>query len=193
MNGNFKSYCLLMALFLLAISLPWTGLHAVSGFESPFKSLLGWKGRPPVDFVECNADSLDVVASYGGEDDKHIIDQLYANLISCTDVLSLSLKIFQGGCVVSDGNPWSFNFRKGDTFPHLESLTLSGYDRDSRKTTSWWAQMPSNLESWRLAMDWTRLKYLDIDLPPKSFLEAFSKPDQLARLESLVLRPRLNF
>ncbi len=143
-------------------------------------------------FVECNADSLDVVASYGGRDAKHIIDHLYANLVSCTDVLSLNLKIFQGGCVVDDGNPWSFNFRKSDTFPHLESLTLSGYDWDSRKTTWWWAQVPSNLESWRLAMDWTRLKRLDIDLPPNSFLEAFSKPNQLAGLESLVLRPRLD-
>ena len=49
------------------------------------------------------------------------------------------------------------------------------------------------LQSWRLATDWSRLKYLDIDLPPRSYLEALSGPGQLAGLESLVLRPKMNF
>ena len=143
--------------------------------------------------IKCNTSSLDVKVSYGGRSAESLIDLLYTNLTACTDVRSLSLTISQGGCEIDDANPRSFMFKKGDTFPPLENLTLSGYDWDSRRRTSWWAQTPTSLQSWRLAMDWSRLKHLDIDLPPKSFLEAFSGPDHLAGLETLVLRPRLNF
>ena len=145
-------------------------------------------------FVECNTNSLDTVVSYGGRDAGHMLDHLYSHLIACTNVRSLSLTIFQGGCEIDDTNPRSFEFRNGDNFPQLENLTLSGYDWDARKTTPWWAsQMSSSLQSWRVAMDWSKVKHLDIDLPPKSFLEVFSGPDQLAELESLKLRPKLNF
>lgn len=144
-------------------------------------------------FLECNADSLDVIVSYGGNDAEHTIDHLYANLVVCTNVRSLSLTISQGGCEIDNTNPRSFKFRSGDTFPHLENLRISGYDWDSRKTTSWWTQRPSSLQAWRVAMDWSRLEHLDIDLPPISFLEAFSGPNQLGGLESLVLRPKLDF
>ena len=118
------------------------------------------------------------------------VDDLYHNLISCPNVRSVSLSMAQGGCVIG-ADPWSFNWRKSHRFPNLENLTLSGYDWDSREHTSRRGPRPLSARAWKTAMDWSKLKRLDMDIPPHSFLEAFH--GELTSLESLVLRPKVGF
>ena len=105
--------------------------------------------------------------------------EVYRHLISCANIKTLSLSFAQGGCVIDD-SPRAFTFRAGDSFPDLEELTVSGYDWD-----------PLGLEAWKKAMNWGKLKRLDIDRPPNFFLQALS--GNLDGLDTLVLRPKWGF
>ena len=71
--------------------------------------------------------SLDISASYGGRNTENVIDDLYQNLVTCNDIRSLSLTLFQEGYEIDDSNPLSFNFRKGDHFFSLKNLILPSY------------------------------------------------------------------
>ncbi len=140
-------------------------------------------------FVECNSDTLDVSVNYpDGEGLGNAIDHLYETLTTCHNIRSLSLQLSQGGCDVSGPSPRSFRWEEGKLFPDLEALTISGYDWDARESSWCNRNSPSGVEAWKSAMDWRKLKHLNIDLPPKSFLEAFHS--ELNSLDSLSLRPR---
>ena len=141
-------------------------------------------------FIECNSETLKVDSSYGTGGSRNGVDHLYNTLIECQNARSVSLSISQGGCLIDD-DPFSFPWRAGDRLPDLENLTLSGYDWEP--WVSPWSEhsRPSSARAWKNAMDWGKLKRLDIDRPPNSFLEAFH--GELSDLESLVLRPRWAF
>jgi hypothetical protein len=140
------------------------------------------RGIKVVPFIECSSNSL---VYNGGESDERL-NQLYDALVTCPNIRSLSLSLSQGSCVIEDTQR-SFRWRKGDHFPRLENLTLSGYDWDSRVNR----RKPSNAEHWRESMDWSKLKRLDLSLPSNSFLDTFR--GELGGLESLVLRHELGF
>lgn len=133
-------------------------------------------------FIECSSDSL--ISTLG--DSNEPVRRLYKTLVACPNVRSLSLSLSQGGCDVSE-TPRSFDWKKGDRFPTLENLTLSGYDWNSmvRGTGK------SNAEYWKEVMDWSQLKRLDLSLPPNSFLETFR--NNFDSLTSLSLRPEFGF
>ncbi|KAH8689894.1 hypothetical protein BGW36DRAFT_307061 [Talaromyces proteolyticus] len=139
-------------------------------------------GNKVIPFIECSSNSL---VYDGGESDERL-DQLYHALVACPNIQSLSLSLSQGSCIIGDTRR-SFSWKKGDRFPALENLTLSGYDWDFRVNS----REPSNAEHWKASMDWSKLKRLDFSLPSNSFLETFR--DELGGLESLVLRHRLGF
>jgi hypothetical protein len=120
------------------------------------------RGNPVAPFIECSSDSL---VYDGGESDERL-DRLYDALVTCPNIRSLSLSLSQGGCSIGDTRR-SFNWKKGDHFPRLENLTLSGYDWDSRVNR----RKPSNAEHWRASMDWSKMKRLDFSLPQNSFLD----------------------
>ncbi|KAJ9666605.1 hypothetical protein H2201_003264 [Coniosporium apollinis] len=136
-------------------------------------------------FVECTSPAIESHVSYGSGGGNNAVNQLYDTLVSCPNVRSLSLSIRQGGCVIGN-DLFAFNWKEGDVFPPLQNLTLSGYDWDAQGRNG-----RSNVQSWKKAMDWSQLKRLDIDLPPRSFLEAFG--GQLHGLESFTLRPKWSF
>ena len=137
----------------------------------------------------CASDSLSAYISYGSSGGD-TVDGLYRTLVSCLNVRSLSLSISQGGCGVED-DPWSFNWRKRHRFPTLENLTISGYDWDSQQVSFRKGQRPVSTQAWKAAMDWSKLKRLDLSRPSASFLKAFH--DELSSLQSLVLRPEKGF
>ncbi|KAI9848031.1 MAG: hypothetical protein M1837_001133 [Sclerophora amabilis] len=142
-------------------------------------------------FLKCNSDSLKVNIMYGTQHTSDIIDRLYDTLVACRNVRSLSLSISQGGCTIGDA-PWSFNWKEADRFPDLEDLTVSGYAWISERRISWHeSHRPDSVKAWKAAMDWSKMKRLDLSLPPNAFLEAFH--GELNSLESLVLRPRWGF
>ena len=137
----------------------------------------------------CASDSLSAYISYGSSGGR-TVDSLYRTLISCPNVRSLSLSISQGGCGVGD-DPWSFNWRKRHRFPTLENLTISGYDWDSQEVSFTKGRRPISTQAWKAAMDWSKLKRLDLSRPPASFLKAFH--GELSSLQSLVVRPEKGF
>ncbi|MCJ1398349.1 hypothetical protein MMC11_001547 [Xylographa trunciseda] len=139
-------------------------------------------------YVECS-DHVKVDSAYGTQYG-NAIDPLYKSLIACSNVRSLDFSVSQGGCSISD-DPWSFDWKKGDRFPNLEDLTLSGYDWESQTSFGQSAHRPFSVDAWKAAMDWSLLKRLNLDRPPNSFIEAFQ--GELHSLESLILRPRWGF
>ena len=116
---------------------------------------------------------------------------IYKALIACSEVETLHLKIVQSGCTVGI-DPWNFKFRPGDRFPALKDISLDGYDFDEtlgkklsfidwqRGILLWLrdyivdlvgtetlrrgpdSPSASNLEKWRMAMDWSKLERLDL-------------------------------
>ena len=146
--------------------------------------------------------------SHGG--DKELLG-IYKILTSCSEVRALDLKISHGGgCIHSQDDPWNFKFSRGDTFPPLRSLKLKGYKFDDPKTMQWWRldreirnyladisgvntlrpyERPieppsaSNLDQWRLAMDWKQLETLEVADVNLRFLQKII--GQLPSLKSL--------
>ncbi|KAF2498697.1 hypothetical protein BU16DRAFT_302989 [Lophium mytilinum] len=132
--------------------------------------------------------SLRVSASYDtNHDELSVVDQVYDIVTACPKVKSLSLSITQGGCSIGS-NPWSFNFHGYDTFHALEHLELSGYNWDDTTRNE-----EGSTAAWKNHMDWSKLRTLNIDLPPNSFLNAFKGEDILQSLDSLTLRPKWGF
>ncbi|KAI4094907.1 MAG: hypothetical protein LQ344_001952 [Seirophora lacunosa] len=80
---------------------------------------------PPSSYAE----NLDVHIENTGTYDPSEIVRLYDTLISSSDIHSLSLKISEYGCTVSE-NLFAFPFQPGDRFPPLKILRLKGYDFD---------------------------------------------------------------
>ena len=146
----------------------------------------------PAFFIECNSDSLDISIFYNGLDTKHKMDFLFDSLSTCENIVSLDLAIAQGGCAVNDYNPRAFLFENNHRFASdLQELKISGYDWD-HQSKSWLGRTtPINVESWKSAMDWSKLKVLSVDLPPQSFLESFK--GHLKALESFSLRPKFGY
>ena len=138
-------------------------------------------------FSECNSDAIDVFVGYGSLGSEGMIGRLYETLISCENIRSLRLEISPGGCVINNKNPLAFKWRNEDRFPDLRELTLSGYNWDSRETSWWKRDLPSNAELWKSNMDWASIRQLNIDRPSKHFLDTFY--GQLRGLESLEIRP----
>ena len=131
--------------------------------------------------INCEVDSVD--ADVTQED---AMDKIYEEVVSCPNVRSLNLRIYEAGCVSSVGLQ-SWDFLEGDRFPDLESLTLSGYLWDDTPFAADLTEF-STLERWDHAMDWTKLKSLDLSFPPVSFMDYFSK-GQLRGLKSFMVRP----
>ncbi|KAF2806936.1 uncharacterized protein BDZ99DRAFT_537888 [Mytilinidion resinicola] len=138
-------------------------------------------------FEGCQS-TLQVGASYDGNDELFVVDQAYDILTTFPKVESLSLSFAQGGCLVELSNPWSSNFRWYDTFPSLDYLELSDYRWDDIC-----GNKKESVASWKKHIDWTKLRTLDIDLPPNSFLDVFKGEELLQSLESLTLRPKWSF
>lgn len=174
----------ILTLLLSSLFFP-SSSQAFSGYQEIVQKRLHWWNKP-----DCSSDTLNVYISYGSGQDINGVDDLYHNLISCPNVRSVSLSIAQGGCVIG-ADPWSFKWKKRYRFPNLENLTLSGYDWESREYTPRRGPRPLSAPAWKAAMDWSKLKRLDMDIPPPSFLEAFR--GKLTGLESLVLRPEVGF
>jgi hypothetical protein len=108
----------------------------------------------------------------------------------CSNVRSLSISIHQGGCVIgSDIN--SFDWKQGDKFSTLDELELSGYGWINQRHSRSGHPRPLSPIWWKAAMDWSRLKRIDIDRPPIQFLEAFQC--ELTGLESFKIRPEWGF
>ncbi|EOD48835.1 putative a-alpha x4 protein [Neofusicoccum parvum UCRNP2] len=134
-------------------------------------------------FHECGVPSV----VYYGDGAKEAVDKIYDHMRRCDDVRELSMAMEQGGCVIGSGIRRSFDWQPGDTFSSaLESLTLSGYDWDEQTQSGL-----SAAQAWAPAMDWARLKRLDISRPSESFLDAFQA--RLPGLESLTIRPTKHF
>lgn len=72
---------------------------------------------------------VDLYMSHGTGGDKNAFSSLYKTLTKDRSIRALTLKVSQGGCVVSN-DPWAFSFVKGDRFPPLEEVNLDGYDFD---------------------------------------------------------------
>ena len=156
--------------------------------------------------------------SYGSYGRDKTLPAIYKTLTSCPGVRALDLKIFQGGCVHSLDDPWSFKFSRRDRFPSLKSLSLEGYHFDDTEATLWqklglgdgiwystWEYLAdmtgvnalrpyeqpiespsaSNLDQWRLAMDWTQLQTLEIADTNPRFLRKMT--GQMPVLQSLKL------
>jgi hypothetical protein len=132
-------------------------------------------------FNECTLTDVD----YDDEPGRGI-DLVYRALTECDNVRSLSVTIAQGGCVIGE-DIRSFDWKTGDKFSTLESLRLTGYKWKTKRPGS----RNESAVSWNKAMDWSRLKRLDITRPPNEFLEVFKH--RLSSLQSLVLRPKLSF
>ena len=158
------------------------------GYSQP-QGLIGWLGWYQSDWgqdppsqsaphprpIDCTSPLLNPNISYGTEGPPNEFEHLYKTLIACPNVRKLDLKIERGGCVIDneENKTQSFSFQPRDRFPDLEELTPSGYHWDYRPMTWWNYHPPSNVESWRVALDWSRLKRLDLDIPPPSFIKAF--------------------
>ena len=94
-----------------------------------------------------------------------------------------------------------FPFRSGDRFPSITELKVFGYAWDI--DTNWvemawhWASpwfdqstpIRGDATAWKGAMDWSRLKRLEIDRPSDDFLIAFK--GELKSIESLTIRSKL--
>ena len=165
----FRKYVLLICLFVL----PTT-----CSFRSMFRFRSSIQTVPKEAPINCTSTRLTHHNYYGTNWVSSTYD-VYRHLIACANIDSLSLSFAQGGCVI-DHSPRAFNFRAGDRFPDLEELTVSGYD---------WGV--TGLEAWKNAMNWGKLKRLDIDRPPNIFLQALSK--ELHGLDTLILRPKWSF
>ena len=145
--------------------------------------------------IECNSDTASLDSAHAQQNQ---LSHLYETLISCPKISSLSLDI-------QEHSSWLWSqlflpFRSGDRFPNITELKVLGYpwDVDSRQIEgSWWhssswfdhfTPVRGDVTAWKAAMDWSRLKKLDIDRPSESFLEAFQ--GKLKAVESFTLRPK---
>ena len=138
--------------------------------------------------ITCHFDSLNVHIADGGGNPEQMTTA-YRTLNECHNLRSLEVEIAQGGCLVSFNDQRAFIFSKDAQFPNLTSLRLSQYDWNFRQTSSFgsYAYKQLSAELWLKVMDWTKLVRLDIDLPPKIFLDLFQK--HLTGLQSLTFRP----
>jgi len=148
---------------------------------------------------ECNSDTADIRVGYDGASCEATMCHLYEHLSRCRfDYQSLNIDISQFDCNFYRSRqtdyPQSFPRRNNDRFgflldqfPALHSLTLSGFDFDSRLDSRWGEESPPSASFWRNATDWSKLHHLSLERPPQSFLSAFHK--QLSSLESLEIRP----
>ena len=140
---------------------------------------------------ECSQDFLDVGISYGTGSSEISIEDAYATLVGCPNIWSLTVDVEQGGCSI--GGPFSFPFRQNDRFPALETLKVSAYNWKEETPYEWEPGLrPPSTIAWKEAMDWSKLKHLDLALPPIAFF-GNTTGDQLKNLESLVLRPLNGF
>lgn len=145
--------------------------------------------------TRCEKDRLNVRITYG-DGDGEIMAQTYKDLTRCHNTHTFALEIFQAGCVVSPYvDQRAFVFDANTRLPDIKSLKLSRYDWNYTRP-SWndrfLARQPRpSVELWREAMDWTKLEDLDIDLPPRIFLDTMK--DQLTGLQSLAFRPQWGF
>ena len=129
--------------------------------------------------------------SYRG-DGEGALPQIYDALVTCAEIWSLRLDMTMSGCVLGS-QPWTFDFQ-GDRFPPLEHLSLSKFDfKSDRPAKLGWqsstgpvdyfrqqilkpmlpAMGPSvprssepTLERWLHAMDFTKVKSLEINEDP---------------------------
>ncbi|KAL8957931.1 MAG: hypothetical protein Q9193_004912 [Seirophora villosa] len=95
-----------------------------------FCSLNSPRPTPPSAYAK----NLDVHIQNTGTYNPSEIIRLYDTLISSSDIHSLSLKISEYGCTVSE-SPFAFPFQPGDRLPSLKILRLKGYDFDDTNGT----------------------------------------------------------
>jgi hypothetical protein len=85
--------------------------------------------------------SLKASISYGGSPNLRDMDLVFRIVSSCPNLREFGLSIRRGGCVVSGGQPYAFDFLSHPDvkFPPLEVLSLDGYrlDADSSGDGSW--------------------------------------------------------
>jgi hypothetical protein len=96
----------------------------------------------------------------------------------------------QGGCVIGSRIN-SFDWKPGDNFSTLLELKLSGYGWIDESVLPPTHARPVSTIAWMESMDWSRLRRLDIDRPPREFLEVYQ--GKLTSLESLKIRPKNGF
>jgi hypothetical protein len=155
-------------------------------FKKSLPAIEGWYGRPYI-FHECKADTINYDANPGPG-----IDGVYRAMTTCDNIRSLSIAISRSGYVVSSAIN-SFNWTAGDKFSSLEHLKISGYGwvnlEVSRRRSGFLQEplRPESLAAWKEAMDWSKLKRLDIARPPREFLDSFH--GELLSLRSFKLRP----
>ena len=78
--------------------------------------------------------SLKAGVGYGGWPNLRDLNLIFRILSSCPNLRKLSLRIAHGGgCVMSDGQPYAFDFQSHPDvkFPPLEVLSLDGYELDA--------------------------------------------------------------
>ena len=83
--------------------------------------------------------SIKQVISNGGYSGNSKLQEIYNTLTSCSmdehrAIRTLQLKLVQSGCNVNPNEKWSFDFRKGDTFPPLHELHLDSYQFDEAQS-----------------------------------------------------------
>ena len=134
----------------------------------------------------CGLDSLSVHIADGGGDPEAMA-AAYGTLKKCHNIRSLEVEVSQGGCLVSNNDQRAFIFSEDAQFPNLTSLRLSQYDWKFKQRSGFRPYAHLSSELWLKVMDWTKLERLDIDLPPKVFIDLFQ--EQLTDLQSLIIRP----
>ena len=128
-------------------------------------------------------DSLSIhIDGGGGNPDE--MRAAYRTLNKCHNFRSLEVEISQGGCLVSNNDQHTFGFSEDAQFSNLTSFRLSQYEWIFSQTSTFRPYAHLSAELWLKVMDWTKLERLDIDHPPKLFLDLFRK--KLTGLQSSI-------
>jgi hypothetical protein len=138
--------------------------------------------------ILCNTDRID----YYGEGGL-MVDQIYRMLKQCDNIRHLEMEIAQSGCTLG-ADIRSFDWRSGDKICDLETLSLSCYRWEAHGDTPWDGNRYNRGESpkpWLKAMDWSKLRRLQLDRPPSEFVQTYI--GKLTGLESLNIRPQVGF
>jgi hypothetical protein len=91
--------------------------------------------------------SIKARIEYGGNSNPDDLSLIY-RVLTCPNIRELDLSLRWGGCVVSDGQPYAFNFSSSGlakaTLPPLEVLKLSGYELDNKLDGGAWMEWESS-------------------------------------------------